>query len=125
VLSTDGKLDLEKPFIAFWVMHAEDGRREGLTFLEERLAYGFSLLSKPTHAGFRVRLKAFPKRNIDVVRGPDGAYRAELMIAGTAAVLERIFVTSDESGITPSVRYVDLFGVARDGGRKLTERLVP
>ena len=33
----------ERPVVAYWVLLAEDGRRDGLSWLELQLAYGFSV----------------------------------------------------------------------------------
>ena len=40
-------------------------------------------------------------------------------------MLERIYVSSDDRGLTPSVHYVELFGVSRADGRRVSERIVP
>jgi hypothetical protein len=120
----DGKLDLGEPMVAYWVMHAEDGRRESLTFLERELAYGFRIVSRVTADGFRVGLKAFSRREFAVRRNADGTYRAHVRIDGQKAVLDRIFVTSQGGGVTPSVKCVDLFGTLASG-KKIHERLVP
>src|SRR5262245_58497257 len=76
-----GKLDLDEPLLAYWVMHAEDGRRESLTFMERELAYGFRITSRITNDGFRVVLKAFEQRVV-VVRKNAGDYRAHVHIDG-------------------------------------------
>jgi hypothetical protein len=120
-----GRLDRDEPVIAYWVMLAEDGRREGLTWLERRLAYGFSTSLAPGGEEFRLRLRAFPRRELAVRRDENGHFRAEIAILGQAAVLERIFVASVESGMTPSVRYFELHGRRRSDGSRVTERVLP
>ena len=35
-LTADGKLDPKEPVIAYWVMRAEDGHREELTWMEKK-----------------------------------------------------------------------------------------
>jgi hypothetical protein len=120
-----GELDPDDPVVAYWLMLAEDGRREGLTWLERRLAYGFGTTLEQGGDALRLRLRAFPRRELAVRRDRSGRFRAEVSIAAHPAVLERIFVASDEHGVTPSVRYFDLHGRRRDDGSRVTERILP
>jgi hypothetical protein len=122
VLQRGDQLNLSEPLVAYWVMHAEDGRREPLTWLERQLAYGFRIASEVRSEGFRLRLDAFPQRELTVARTAAGLFRAHVAIAGERAILERIFVATDEGGITPSVRYVDVEGVSASG-RRVSERI--
>ncbi|MGC4087604.1 MAG: DUF4833 domain-containing protein [Polyangiaceae bacterium] len=119
-----GNLDPNQPVSAHWLMLAEDGRREGLTFLERRLAYGWSTSLDATGT-LSLRLRAFPARVLRVVRGERGRFEARLNIARQPARLERLFVATDESALTPSVRYVDIEGFALSDARRLIERVTP
>jgi len=119
-----GRLDASDPVIAYWIMRAEDGRREGLSFLERKLAYGFTTNFEAGGDVLRLRLQAFSRRDLVVRRDERGRFHAEATIAARRARLERIFVASDEGGLTPSVRYLDLFGLLPDGAR-VSERILP
>jgi len=123
-LAPTGALDPGHPLVAYWVMRAEDGRREDLTWFEEKLAYGWSA-SFDARGELLVRLRAFRARELRVFREKTGQFRALGRIAGRPAVLERIHVASDDRGLTPTVHYVDLFGSVRADGRRVTERIVP
>ncbi len=123
-LTHAGVLDPAQPIAAHWIMHAEDGRGEALTWLERKFAYGWSA-SRDAHGDVLVRLRAFAKREIRVFRDEKGDFRALARILDRAALLERIYVSSDDRGLTPSVRYVELFGVSRTDGRRVSERIVP
>ncbi len=117
----DGQLDLAQPVNAYWLMLAENGRREGLSWIERELAYGFSA-SRVTPSGFCLRLLAFKQREIQV-QLMGGSYRARVIILGKPATLNRIFVRADEGGgLLPRVRYIELQGIA-DGGAPITERI--
>ena len=119
-----GSLDRSRPLAAYWVMRAEDGRREALTWIEERFAYGWSA-SFDARGELLVRLRAFREREIRVFRPQSGSFRALARVAGRPALLERIYVASDGGGISPTVHYVDLFGTAFGDGRRVTERIRP
>ena len=120
-----GRLDPDEPMVAYWVMQAENGRRESLTWLERRLAYGFESSFDARGETLRVRLRAFSRRELQVRRDASGGYRAEMRIGDRPAVLERIFVCTDESSVTPSVRYLDLTGRAVADRARVAERIRP
>ena len=120
----DGSLDRANPLVAYWILAAEDNRRESLSWLERRLAYGYEV-SDVSDNGFRLRLSAFERRPLRVERDADGAFRARTQIANRPAFLRRVFVDTDERGVLPSVNYVELHG--RDALRSspVSERLAP
>jgi hypothetical protein len=115
------ELDTARPVDAYWVMLAEDGRREELTWAERRLAYGFQVEGAgPTSC--RLRLVAFDQRPVTIERGAQG-FTPWTTLSGRRGVLERIFVQADEHALLPRVKYLDLFGRSSDGLR-LRERIV-
>ena len=110
----DGQLDTLHPVEAYWLMLAENGRREDLSWMEREMAYGFSV-SRVSTTGFSIRLVAFKQREIQVqLQG--ASYRARVAIAGKPAILNRIFVQTEErGGLLPRVRFVELQGIAENG----------
>ena len=118
--NADGELNLDRPVDSYWLLLAQGGRREDLTWMERELAYGHST-SRVGRAGFALQLQAFKQREIQVVL-VGKTYRAYVTIAGRKAILNRIFVHADESGLMPKVRYVELQGIAEDGAH-LIERI--
>jgi hypothetical protein len=108
----------------YWRMHERGGEREELTFLERKLAYGYEASLLRPDASFVVVLSACPERKLHVELG-QGAPRATVELYGRPARLRRIYVQSQERALLPRVAFVDLFGEALDGGKRLRERLVP
>jgi hypothetical protein len=119
---SDGRLDGGRPIEAYWLMLAENGRREALTWAEQRFAYGFSTSNWTDHGCF-LRLTACPERELRV-RVVDGGYRAEVTIAKRPTALKRIFVFAEPHALFPSVRYVEISGID-EGGKLVSERLLP
>ncbi len=115
-------LDLARPIEAYWLMLAEGGHREELTWAERRLAYGFDW-SNVTAQHCSLDLSAVKQRRLEVERR-DGRFVALLTIAGKRAALERIFVQTSEGGLLPNVQYLDVTGVSSSGGL-LRERITP
>ena len=121
-LVNDGHLDPKEPVVAYWVRKAEDGSRDGLSWIQKQLAYGFDV--KPDRAGaYTMTLVACSDRPLHLVN-VGGRWRAELLIGGKKAYLTKLFVQSDESGIMPTVQYVDMFGEIVGTGAVARERLM-
>ncbi len=121
-IGKDTLLDATEPIEAYWLMLAENGRREELTWTERQLAYGFSVSNSSRH-GCVLHLAACSERELRV-HAVDGAYRAELVIAKQPASLQRIFVRTEQHALLPSVRYVEIFGTAANG-KPVSERILP
>jgi hypothetical protein len=118
-----GTLDKRAPIDAYWLMYAADGRREELTFLERKLAYGFSI-SNVTDTTGTLSLTACAERTITLERSRSGEFQARILILGRPATLKRIFVRSEE-GTLPRIAYVELLGIDEARGKWVKERLTP
>ena len=123
-LTANGELDPEEPVIAYWIMLAEDGHREELTWIEKQKAYGFTVARDPAGNGYTLTMAAVPDRKM-TVRKAGGAARAELVIDGHQAAVERIFVEATSGMFGPKVKYVELSGKDLETGQERTERILP
>ncbi len=123
-LNQDGTLNSKEPVIAYWILEAEDGRREPLNLLERTKAYGFAVQPNGSGTAYHVKLAAFPKREIRVYTHGDGV-KAVMVIGGKPAYLERVFIESKEGLVLPTVLYVELFGTDVSTGEKRYEKIVP
>jgi uncharacterized iron-regulated protein len=122
-LAADGKLYAKEPIVAYWTMLAEDGRKEDLSLLEAKLAYGFKTWSEAADQAVLVQLVAYPERKVRVYQA-NGSYHAEIVIAGHPAFLERIYVKSVNAAILPKVEYLELYGRATGTGANLYEKIL-
>jgi len=118
-LSADGQLDEKDPIDAYWLRKAEDGSRKPLSKIM-LIAYGFEVKA-PREGRYPFKLKCFSLRTTTLVR-TGGHWRVETTISGQTAFLNRLFVTTDESGTFPKVLSIDLFGEDA-GGKPLHEHL--
>ncbi len=123
-LTANGELDSQEPVIAYWVMLAEDGRREGLSWLERQKAYGFTVARDPAGNGYTLTIAALPDRKMTVSK-TGGAARAELVIDGHQAAVEKVFVEASSGMFGPKVKYVELSGKDVETGQELTEKILP
>ena len=123
-LTADGKLDPKEPVIAYWVLSAEDGRREELSWIEKKKAYGFDIKPDPSVKGYKMTLVADPQRQITVKKEGDAA-RAEGVIDGRPAVLEKMYIKASDGLTGPKVQYIELYGRDLQTGGKCYQKIVP
>jgi len=123
-ITADGKLDPKEPVIAYWVLLAEDGRQEKLSWIEKKKAYGFTIKPDRSVKGYRMTLVAAPKRQIIVKKEKDG-FRAEAVIDGRTAVLEKMYIDASDGLTGPKVQYIEVYGKDLQTGEKRREKMVP
>jgi hypothetical protein len=123
-LSPDGRLDAREPVVAYWLRLAGDGRRESLSWIQRKFAYGFDARLAAQRAEAVLEMAAPIGRPLRV-REVAGAWRAETRIAERPALIERVYVRSDDDGGWPRVLYVDLHGIDAESGAPVFERVVP
>lgn len=116
----DRGLDPREPVIAYWLLHAEDGRRAPLNLVEKRMAYGFRIDPAPNPGQFFLTLVAFQNRAIQVYLR-DGRARAELPIAQRPAYLEKILVST--RGPLGRPEFLELYGRDCATGGQRRERI--
>jgi hypothetical protein len=120
-LRSDGSLDPKAPVTAYWILPSENGRREGLTWLEEKLAYGFSL--KRSTDGLSLSLVAFEARSV-AIRRVAASWRAEITIGGKRALLKRIWVQTTGTVLGPRVDWIELTGIDVRSNETVSERII-
>ncbi|MGZ6240418.1 MAG: DUF4833 domain-containing protein [Syntrophales bacterium] len=123
-LTADGKLDPKEPVVAYWVLGAEDGRREELSWIEKKKAYGFDIKPDPSVKGYKMTLVGDPQLQITVKKEED-AVRAEAVIDGRPAVLEKIYIKASDGVTGPKVEYIELYGKDLQAGGKRYQKIVP
>jgi len=120
-----GKLDPKTPVVAYWIMLAENGRREELSSLEKRSAYGFTTVSDSSSDCYRMTLAADKNRQIQVC-AKSGSARAEMTIDGHRSLLKRMFVSTRRvSLVWKAVNYIELFGTDAENGVQRYEKIIP
>jgi hypothetical protein len=122
-LTADGNLDPKEPVIVYWVIRAEDGRQEELNWLEKKKGYGFDIKPDPSVNGYKMILKGDPQHPITVKREGD-AIRAEVLIGGRQAVLEKIYINASDGLMGPKVHDIVLYGIDLKTGGKRSQKIV-
>jgi hypothetical protein len=123
-ITADGKLNRDAPVVAYWIMLAEEGQREELTWMEREKAYGFTVEPAPGSDSYVMKLAPLPEREI-TVRIAGGAARAELAVDGRRAVLAEVYIESSAGLLGPKVQYIRLVGKDVQTDEERTEKIVP
>jgi hypothetical protein len=123
-IGADGQLDPRQPITAYWVMAAVDGHREELTPLEKSRAYGFTVEPGQDSNSYRLKLVAQRRRDISIVRQGD-SIRAEAVICGRRAWLQKMYVNTHKVLAVPTVKYIELIGIDLATGESVSEKVLP
>ena len=123
-LTADGELDPKEPVIAYWVKLAEDGRREKLSWIEKKKAYGFTIKPDSSVNGYKMTLVTAPERQITVKKEKDVVH-AEAVIDGRPAVLQKLYINASDGLTGPKVQYIEVYGKDLQTGENRREKMVP
>jgi hypothetical protein len=122
-LSDDGEIDSKDPIAVYWTIGSAEGKRQDLSFLERRMAWGLKIRKK---ADGRYSFSVVSLKQIEInVYRQGGLVRAQIPISGSPAYLRKIFVNIDGPLFSPNVNYIDLFGTDITTGVDRHERITP
>lgn len=125
-LGTDKKLDPKNPVHTYWIRYTEGGKTQELTGIQRTLAYGLHTKATAGESGsYDGHFLAYRKRKFVVKMNARGQPIALFPINGKMQVLKRIFVKVDESGMMPSVIYVELWGLDTVTDKEVYEKFKP
>jgi len=120
----DGKIDPHQPVVAYWIMAAEDGRRQELNLIEKIKAYGFSIHPDGVPEAYRMVIVSDKKKEIRVVR-IGNSVRAEANIGACNAALQKIFINAHKSFLVGLPEYAEMSGIDLSTGAPCSERVAP
>jgi hypothetical protein len=124
-LTKDGGIDAHNPIHAYWIMWEKDSagkRREEMSMLEKKMAYGFKVGMDSSKKNITINLVSFPQRTITVFQTKEKPV-ARTAINGQPAILQKIFVQTSKGKVFPTVEYVELFGKNVAAGKPCQEKV--
>ena len=116
-------LNPNQPVHTYWIRYADKGQKEELNLIQRTLAYG--LYTNKIINSFEGYFLAYRKRKFVVKLNAKNQAIALFPINGKLQILERVFVSVDESGFTPAVNYIELFGKDELTNKDVYERFKP
>lgn len=120
----DGKIDAHQPVVAYWIMAAEDGRRQELNLIEKIKAFGFNIHPDGVPESYRMVIVSDKKKEIRVLRVGDSV-RAEVNLGACKAALQKIFISAHRSFLMGLPDYAEMWGTDVSTGAPCSERVTP
>lgn len=125
-IGIDKKLDPKEPVHTYWILYTQGGKKQELTGIQRSLAYGLHTRTTPAEVGsYEGYFFAYRKRKFVVKLNPKGDPIALFPINGKMQILKKVFVKVDESGMIPSVIYVELWGRDVLTDKEVYEKFMP
>ena len=119
-------LNPSQPVHTYWIRYADNGQKEELNLIQRTLAYGlYTNKIKNELNSFEGYFLAYRKRKFVVQLNAKNQAIALFPINGKLQILERVFVSVDDSGFTPAVNYIELFGKDEMTNKDVYERFKP
>lgn len=113
------KLKTGDPIDVYRLTYAKDGRKEALTAMQRKMAYGVTL-SSSSASSCEFTLAAYPSKKLLLNLGKDGRPYVTTNINGKNIILNRMYLQMGKLGT--NVLHIDFYG--KDvSGKEITERL--
>lgn len=120
----NGLLDSKKPIHVFWILFASNDERQELSSIEKKFAYGITITSVGNEE-YQFTLVAYPKIILHLKKDSDQNYHVYLTLSGKLMMLQRTFIKEKEGGfsLSPTIEYIDFFGIDVVSGKEMSERI--
>jgi len=125
-VKADGHIDPRQPVVAYWIMAAENGRRQELNILERAKAYGFTLHPDGPDS-YKLWVVSHPEKEIHVYRDASisgSPVRAEAVIGGRVSLVEKIYITMHRTFMLSIPEFGEMFGFDKETGEKRYEKVL-
>lgn len=121
----NGLLDSKNPIHVFWILFASNEECQELSSIEKKFAYGITVTSIG-NGEYQFTLVAYPKIILYLKKDSDQNYHVYLTLSGKLMMLQRTFIKEKEGGfsLSPTVEYIDFFGIDVVNGKEIYERIL-
>jgi len=120
-----GKIQIANPIDIYWIKYDNGGKREALTWIQEKYAYGLTYLKKDKEM-VKFKFVSYPKRELTLKRIGKSGFRILCQINGSIAELKKIYVKITGGTFwVPKVEYVEISGFTYSGKSPVSEKIIP
>lgn len=120
ISTKDNALDTSKPLEVYWIKNEDGGKREGLSFIERKMAYGYKVVAKGTNEA-TIKLSAYDKQTVKICKR-NNKWVALATIKGKECRLTKLYVKAKPTN-SLSVEYVELRGISTATGEEVVDRI--
>jgi hypothetical protein len=118
-----GWLDSKNPIKAYWILYEKDEKREGLSLIEKKYAYGIETTPCENDSNaYWLRLVSQKELPLKILQTQP--FEARTLIQrdeNNTYLLEHIFIQSDDSGFWPKVETIELYMHTLDKSQTINE----
>lgn len=108
-LRSDGKINIEKPLKIYWVKYTDNSKIEGLSYIQNKLAYGVDYLKISTEE-VKFKFVSYDNRTFVIKKNNDGKYYVSTYLTDKNVQVKKIHVQIDGGTfMLPKISYVQLF----------------
>ena len=105
-----GLVDLDLPMVAYWIQYSWGGKKKGLNYIQNKLAYGYTSQDISNEL-IQFQFVSYKDLIFYIVKEEgSGRYIVSCEINGRKAKLKNIYVYAHELGVFPDVKFIELFG---------------
>lgn len=115
-------LDPEKPIDVYWLMNTENKRKEPVTFIEWKMAFGFKLRTLQKGKQYKLNLNAIKNKEILIVQDKGGRVKGYMKLNGILTQLREVYIDFEYTMFMPDVKFVDFKGTDLKTGKIIKER---
>ncbi len=121
--SENGVIDQQNPIRVYWIKYAKDGRREELSNIEKKYAYGIKI-KEAGEKRVDFQLVAYKKVNLSLKIGSDEQYHVYANVNNKEMIIKRIYIAvTGGSLFKPNIDHVELQGIDTITGSETAERI--
>ena len=121
---TNGDLNEKEPIIVYWRRYDEQGQKMQLRTVEKWYAYGVDWKKIDDKKLYNIELVADKKHKFWLKQLAKHKSAIITEINKTPSILEHIYIFADNSGMWPTVKYIELFGKSTKTKEKTYEKLI-
>jgi ABC-type maltose transport system permease subunit len=109
------------PIYAFWSLYDGNKKEKDLNHIQNTLAYGYTHDSI-NQTLIEIQFVSFKKVRFFLKKEENNNFSLITTINGTLSKLTNIYVYAEEFGVFPDVKFLEMFGVAENGGQSTYQR---
>lgn len=115
-------LNPDKPIDVYWLMNTDNKRKEPVTFIEWKMAFGFKLRTLQKGKQYKLNLNAIKNKEILIAQNEEGAVKGYMKLNGVLTQLKEVYIDFEYTMFMPDVKFVDFKGADLKTGKIIQER---
>ncbi len=122
----DGRINIEKPIIEYWILYDKGGKRQDFNFIQRRLLGLQSELVDKKKGNFVLQFYCYKKRTLYLMK-IENHYKVYVNINGELAELQKLFIKCENNalGMPIIIDYVEISGKDLKNYNKVFEKIRP